>query len=137
MKLNWFILATILALHIQICFSEPKRSFGIGRSRPKSSNLSVRRRTHTETAPKPASSQAQQANSGNPTSLSGLQPFSHSYSRSGNNPSYERIKIFDFYELITSNFEGFQITYVCYNNENIMGHVTVEQKKSFIFALFQ
>lgn len=44
---------TILFLSIELIVGEPKRSFGFGRSRPKSnSNLSVRRRGHLSDPPK-------------------------------------------------------------------------------------
>lgn len=52
MQINYlYLLVTLLLVDLSI--GEPKRSFGFGRSRPKSnSNLSVRRRGHVPDAPK-------------------------------------------------------------------------------------
>lgn len=50
MQTNWILVCLALVFfNIELSVSEPKRSFGFGRSRPKSnSNLSVRRRGHSD-----------------------------------------------------------------------------------------
>lgn len=55
-KSDWILLITIIIICCNLNAVELKRSFGIGRSRPKVGNPSVRRRTHTsgtQTNPEP------------------------------------------------------------------------------------
>lgn len=50
MRSIWiFMFLAILLLNIEFCFGAPKRTFGLGRNRPKSNgNSSIRRRAHYE-----------------------------------------------------------------------------------------
>lgn len=55
MQVNWFLFSLFLIICLNFNVVELKRSFGIGRNRPKVSNPSVRRRGHTSAeAPRPA-----------------------------------------------------------------------------------
>lgn len=91
MEIKSFILLSLLIACIQICFAEPKRSFGLARSRPKSNNMSVRRRTHTtnDNPPRQASPPKLPSNTANQGSPQGPPP---AYSAGNANAGKTNIK---------------------------------------------
>lgn len=78
---NWWALALLLIICCNLNVVESKRSFGIGRSRPKVSNPNIRRRGHTVAEAPRAAPQAPQAKT--PSAPAGPPP---AYSAGANAP---------------------------------------------------
>lgn len=75
MHSNWWTLAVLIIVCCNLSVVEMKRSFGIGRSRPKVSNPNIRRRGHSvaeapRAAPQPKAASAPSAPAGPPPAYS-------------------------------------------------------------------